>query len=109
MQAPEFTEVKVVGMHFREREGVPAKEIVAGFIPPVELDLMREPENAFDSYAIKVLYKNQHIGYIEATTACFLSPWMDEKTTYRCTVTELVEAKNNLYPVVKLEPINEPA
>lgn len=108
MKAPIFTDVSVVGMHFRERDGVPAKAIVANFLPPVELTLEREPENAYDSFAVKVLYQGQHIGYIEASSACFLAPWMDEGNTYTCTVDSLVERKNNLHPVVRLEP-NEPA
>lgn len=106
MKAPPFLDVLVVGMHFRERDGVPAKSIVANFVPPVNLDLEREPENQFDSFAIKVMYQGQHIGYIEASSACFISPWMDEGTAYHCQVTDLMERKNNLHPVVKLTPID---
>lgn len=103
MKAPEF-ESRVVGMHFRERDGIPAKAIVANFVPPVRLTLEREPDNQFDAYAVKVFYENQHIGYIESSTACFLSPWLDEGHEYTCTVTDLIEQKNNLYPAVSLEP-----
>lgn len=105
MKAPPFLDVKVVGMHFREREGIPAKSIVANFVPPVQLDLMREPSNPYDSFAVKVLYQNQHIAYIEASVSCFLAPWMDQGNAYTCTVTHLVEERNNLYPIVKLLPI----
>lgn len=31
---------------------------------PVALDLVREPDNAYDSNAIMVLYEGQHLGYI---------------------------------------------
>lgn len=105
MKPPVFTDVFVVGMHFRERDGVPAKAIVGNFVPPVELELEREPDNQFDSFAVKVLYQSDHIGYIEASSACFLAPWMDEGHKYRCVVDSLVERKNNLHPVVRLEPI----
>lgn len=108
MKAPTFPEATVVGMHFRERDGVPAKAIVANFVPPVKLELRREPENQFDTFAVKVLYQDQHIGYIEASTACFLAPWMDEGHEYSCVVESLLERKNNLHPVVRLEP-HEPA
>lgn len=104
MKAPIFTDVAVVGMHFRERDGVPAKAIVANFVPPVELNLEREPDNPYDAYAVKVLYKREHIGYIERSSACFLAPWMDQGYTYKCVVDELIERKNNLHPVVRLEP-----
>lgn len=99
----QFTEVSIVGMHFREREGVPAKSIVANFIPPVELTLEREPENRFDAYAIKALYNGHHIGYVESAQAAYIAPWMDEGATATCTVLELREAKNNLYPIVTIE------
>lgn len=104
MKAPTFTDVAVVGMHFREREGVPAKSIVANFMPPVQLTLEREPENAYDSFAVKVLYQGQHIGYIEASSSCFLAPWMDQGNVYECVVDSLVERKNNLHPLVRLVP-----
>lgn len=104
MKPPVFTDVFVVGMHFRERAGVPAKSIVANFVPPVELTLEREPTNQFDSFAVKVLYAGQHIGYIEASSACFLAPWMDQGHAYKCVVDQLTERKQNLHPVVRLEP-----
>lgn len=95
-----FSEVVVVGMHYREREGVPAKSIVANLVPPVALTLEREPENQHDEYAIKVLYGNQHIGYIEASAACYIAPWLDDGEPYRATVDTLLERKNNLHPVL---------
>jgi len=104
MKPPVFTDVVVVGMHFRERDGVPAKSIVANFVPPVELTLEREPDNQFDSFAVKVRYGGHHIGYIEATSACFLAPWMDQGHHYSCVVDEMIERKQNLHPVVRLEP-----
>lgn len=92
-------ETQVVGMHFRERDGVPAKAIVANMIPPVELTLEREPDNRFDAYAIKVLYEGQHIGYIPATDACYIAPDLDDGATATCTVEDFVERKNNLHPI----------
>lgn len=104
--SPTFTEILVVGMHFRERDGVPAKSIVQNFIPPVELQLEREPENPFDSYAIKVLFEGQHIGYIEADSAAFIAPYMDEGTEFRCVVDNLIERKRNLHPQVTISPVS---
>lgn len=105
MKKPSF-EANVVGMHFREREGVPAKAIVANFVPPVELTLEREPDNAFDAFAVKVLHNGQHIGYIEAGVAAFLAPHLDDNVSYTCTVQDLVESKNNLYPQVSIVPVD---
>jgi hypothetical protein len=104
MNAPTFTDMAVVGMHFREREGVPAKAIVANFIPPVSLDFEREPSNQFDSNAIKILYVGQHIGYLEASSACYLAPWIDDGHDYKITVTDMATRRNNLHPIVKAVP-----
>lgn len=105
MKAPTFPNVAVVGMHFRERDGVPAKDIVASFIPPLSLEYEREPENPYDSFAIKVMYDGQHIGYVEANQAAFISPWIDKPTFFTCTVTHMETRRNNLHPIVTFAPI----
>jgi len=107
MKPPTFPNVAVVGMHFREKDGVPAKSIVANFMPPVDLDIEREPENRFDPFAIKVLYEGHHIGYIEARQAMFISTWIDQGVEYLCVVTDLEERKNNLHPIVTLTPAEQ--
>lgn len=107
MRSPSFADVMVVGMHFRQE--VNAKAIVESFVPPVELQLEREPENPYDSMAIKVFYNGAHIGYIERGQAAFIAPWMDQGVEYSCTVTELCEKKNNLHPLVSLKPVEAAA
>ena len=99
---PQYT-AKVVGMHFREREGVPAKAIVGNMLPGQELTLVREPENPYDAYAIKVLSGNSHIGYIEATVACWAALDLDENPAYCCTVTDFETKGKNLHPIVLIE------
>lgn len=98
-----FNDVAVVGMFHRERDGVPAKAIVSNFVPPLTLDLEREPLNQYDSYAIKVLYQGQHIGYIEAISACYIAPHMDEGKPFTCRVVRLETRKNNLHPICTIE------
>ena len=99
-----FQNVAVVGMHFREKEGVPAKTIVGNFVPPVELTLEREPENPYDLYAIKVLYDNQHIGYVEAATASYIATTLDENPDMYSRTVEMLEPRGrNLYPIVTIE------
>ena len=97
MRTPKpFPEVRVVGMHFR---GDYAKAAVENMEPPLELELEREPENAFDSMAIKVNYNGQHIGYVERGQAAFISPWMDQGHKFTCVVERLETVKNNLHPI----------
>lgn len=114
MNPPTFPNVAIVGMHFREREGVPAKAIVGSFSPPVDLTFEREPENRFDSFAIKVFYSGDHIGYVEAKQAMFISPWLDQGAEYICVCTDLEQRGNNLHPIVVFSPasgieLKEPA
>ena len=101
---PTFPQVAVVGMHFR---GAEAKATVGNFVPPLTLDLEREPENEYDQFAIKVLYKGQHIGYIERGQAAFIAQHMDAGKTFTCTVDELEVRRNNLHPICTIESIDE--
>lgn len=103
MTYPTFEDVLVVGMHFRPN----GKAIVESMIAPCELTLEREPFNAYDGFAVKVLYDGEHIGYIERGKAMFLSPWLDQGAEYICTVTELRQSGKNIHPVVLLEPIED--
>ncbi len=107
MKAPTFPDVRVVGMHFREKDGVPAKSLVANMVPPLTLQYEREPFNPFDANAIKIMYLDQHIGYAEASQAIFISPWIDEGHVYSVTVDSLIEVKRNLHPMVTFAPLKE--
>lgn len=102
-----FSDVAVVGMHFREKEGIPAKGYVASFVPPVELQLEREPDNRFDAFAIKVIFNNEHIGYIEASQAMYISPLIDQGQTCTCTVLRLEQRRNNLHPICEIQVGND--
>lgn len=102
MKPPTFPNVAVVGMHFR---GAEAKATVANFVPPVGLEIKREPDNQFDAFAIKVFYSGQHIGYIEGNQACFISPWIDQGHAYECVCHDLEARRNNLHPICTLTPI----
>jgi len=92
-------------MHFR---GAQAKAAVSSFVPPVELQLIREPQNPYDEFAIQVFYQNEHIGYIERGQAAFISPQMDTGQKYRCTVDDMTRKGNNLHPVCTIEPDYRP-
>lgn len=95
-----FPDVLIVGMHFRGEE---AKALVANFVPPLNLRLEREPLNPYDSFAIKAIYGDTHIGYVERKQAMFISPWLDQGWNGVCEVTDLRLLKNNLHPVCDIE------
>ena len=60
MSIKEFCKSKVVGTTFHD---VPWDQIRVGD----QLDLVREPNNKYDKYAIAVLWRGHHLGYIRAT------------------------------------------
>lgn len=105
MTAPTFPNVLIVGMHFR---GSHAVATVSSFLPPVELQLEREPQNPHDEFAIKVLYDGEHIGYVERGQAAFISPQIDAGQKYMCTVDNLVQKGKNLHPSCTIEPDDSP-
>lgn len=102
-----FPLVRVVGMHFR---GEHAKAYAAALQPGDTLLLEREPDNQYDSYAIKVMTPGDdsfHLGYIEKGAAMWIASEMDEGMKFSCTVRDVMLDKNNHYPRVDIEEILE--
>lgn len=106
-----FDRIAIVGMHFREKEGIPAKSYVANMIPPVDLSLEREKENQFDFWALKAIYNGEHIGYVEAAGgASFISPLLDQGWTLDyCRVLDLEPRRNNLHPICQIRLVLDEA
>lgn len=104
MKAPTFPNIAVVGMHFR---GQHAKAWAEAVQPGTEIFYEREPENPYDSMAIKVLYNLQHVGYIERNQAAFIAPWIDQGVEYSCTVTGVEQRGKNIHPLVLFTPTEE--
>lgn len=96
---PTFPSVKVVGMHFR---GGGAKDVAAALDPGDSVRLEREPDNAYDAYAIKVFVEDMHIGYIERGQAAWLAPYMDDGEEPTAIVVGHEEIKNNTHPLLDI-------
>jgi hypothetical protein len=106
---PEFSNVAVVGMHFR---GAAAKEAVSLFDLSTELTLEPEPENKYDGNALAVYFGDLHIGYIEATQAAWITPalaaeWDEEEECwllqpYTIQITSFEQRGKNLHPIVTI-------
>lgn len=102
MQAPSFPNVAVVGMHFR---GEHAKAWAESVQPGTEIFYEREPDNAYDSLAIRILYNFQHVGYVERGQAAFIAPWIDDGVEFSCVVTHTEQRGKNLHPIVTFTPV----
>ncbi|MGM0471285.1 MAG: single-stranded-DNA-specific exonuclease RecJ [Bacillota bacterium] len=76
---------KIVGVTFAGRQEL-IKELTAGEM----LQLVREPENEYDSSAIKVETKTgEQLGYLNADLAHYLAPYLDVGFEYRVMVSEI--------------------
>ena len=86
--------ITVKGTYFRGEEVVAfVKTLTEGD----EVTLVPEPTNAYDPNAIKVMFKDVHIGYVDAVEASYLSTILNE-TTYKGSFVRF----ENRYPVFKL-------
>lgn len=72
-----------VGASFRPKE---AKDIIRSLEIGDEIQLEREPDNAYDENAIKTLFNGTHIGYVEKDVAVEIAPLLDEDYPAKATV-----------------------
>src|SRR6185312_7413733 len=75
---------KIAGVSFEGRQ-----DVLAGLREGVELDLRREPNNAYDSNAIAVHYGNLQLGYVKRGIAAHIAPIIDAGERYRARVASL--------------------
>lgn len=71
----------IVGMQFREKEGIPANAILKEIPPDEPCVLVREPGNKYDRNAVQVWVRGQHVGFIPKTQNAVLSKFIDENGT----------------------------
>lgn len=72
---------KVMGVSFEGRQ-----DLVAGLTPGAELELRRDPHNAFDANAIGVYYGALHVGFLRKQIAKHLAPLIDGGVRYRARI-----------------------
>lgn len=95
---------KVQGRQFRSVDEKATYDSVQTNNPYVRL--VREPSNAFDKNAIKVMVGNTHIGYVEKEIASFLAQDMDRNAKITAQVDHFdTDAKGNriVYILIKDE------
>ena len=80
-------ETRVAGVTFENRQ-----QVVALLTKGERIYLFREPDNPFDSQAVKVVrWDHQQFGYLCRELAKILSPWMDRNGRfYKATVSRLI-------------------
>ena len=71
------------GVQFRDAS---VKEVVRELNVDDELTLERDPENAYDTNAIKVLQDSIFLGFVEKDVAAEIADRLDNGDEYTCTV-----------------------
>lgn len=93
-----YPNVAVVGARFRGADAVAlCRTIALG----TELRLKREPDNPYDPNAIKVMFHDQHIGYVERGQAAWIADDLDQGKTAVAIVTDRQENKT-VVPIVEI-------
>lgn len=68
-------DLTLVGASFRPKD---AKEILASLTEGDIVQLVREPDNAYDANAIQIHYDGHFIGFVAKHEAAIIAPDMDE-------------------------------
>lgn len=97
---------KVVGVLAVNEDGTSRQDIIKKYLAPrMLLDLLREPDNAYDPNAIAVFIKNKNlssvdkslkIGYLSSEIAEQLAPIIDDGEIYHCIVLDVTGGKNGM-------------
>lgn len=101
----EFENVWCVGMHFR---GPAEKEAASLLAPTSPIRLVREPDNGHDSYAIKIMLEDLHLGYVERAQAAWISPLIDEGQVATAIFDRHEQKGRNLHPILTIQ-LNDPS
>ena len=89
-------EVAVAGVTFRPDYPKNVWALSAQMVMyPVPVTLVREPNNEADSNAIKVMVREQEVGYIPALTAGQLAKEIDNGETWRGVLDRIVVSPSN--------------
>lgn len=65
----------IVGTHFRPSE---ARALAASLTIGDQVDLEADPENPYDPMAVKVMYDDEHIGFIARHNNYQISEWLQD-------------------------------
>jgi single-stranded-DNA-specific exonuclease len=72
---------KIVGVTFEGRQ-----DLIAGLQPGAELELVRQPQNAFDANAIAVHFGRLQLGFVKKAIAARIAPNIDASERYRAEI-----------------------
>ena len=83
-QRPTIIQARIMGMRYEGRE-----QKAIDIAQREAVQLAREYVNEYDPNAIQVLYKGNHIGYLERSVARLLAPEMDAGLQFQAIVSRI--------------------
>lgn len=87
---------KIVGLTFNDDYPNNVFSIAAGIATGDDsLDLVREPNNEFDSNAISLFKDGRKLGHVSKKMASFIAPQMDAGIEYHCSIEGIVVSQEN--------------
>lgn len=84
--------IGVVGMYYRTNF---AKEIIPTLSVKDKISLKKEPQNEYDSFAVKVMYARTHLGYVPAKLSKDVTDLIDRKKIQKILIDKAGETKVN--------------
>ena len=112
-------DLKVVGVTFKNEDtGRSRSEIIRELISKygdgkgvvgtneISIELIREPDNKYDTNAIKVLADGEQIGYLGKEYAAIMAPMMDDCEEFMATIKEIGEYKNRPYCEITINQLD---
>jgi hypothetical protein len=94
-------EALIRGANFRPIE---AQGIIMNAEEGTLVELVREPNNQYDSNAIMTLIDTVHVGYVAKEVAVELAPHMDDGVEFVATITARMNPKT---PIITIVPVHE--
>ena len=77
-----FLYTKLVGIQYYDANHPEVQKMLKSSYIVENLQLEKEPNNPYDSYAIKVYWENYLLGYISSNDSLAVSKYLDEYTSY---------------------------
>ena len=104
MSTPPTFQGNLVGVQFRPAD---VRNLIWDMLVDDEVTLEREPDNAHDPNAIRVLHETgEFIGFIERGVAASLAQWLDQGYQFRATIAAPIEDKWKPW-LIEIKPVED--
>ena len=96
---------KVVGVTFNNPDGSSRQDIIRHVDKQDIIMLVREPDNPYDKYAVKVMTLYGQVGYIGKEYTEIIAPMMDSGIAFSARINEVDEYKKKMYMSIIIDQV----